>query len=231
MDGTSGMVSSDTTVTISNSHFIGVRDGIWLSDPDPNDSVHVLATISGAMDRVNLFEAPINFDVFLSGVTNDINAQYNDWSYCDPAQIESVMYHHPDDPTLGTVDYSNAIMPVVCLPTFTPGPTPSPTPSPSPTPFPHRKHGDLNCDGSLNGKDALGPLDYVAGESFGQHLPCPNLGDSVQITSIDSTWGDVDCSGAIDAQDAIDVLESVADLPYPHDPSCPDVGSTVTVGT
>lgn len=223
----------NTTVTISRNQFNSVRDGISLADFGPGT---VLATIGGSPGKTNLFNTPANdFNVVLAGVSNDINAEYNNWGYCDAGQIEGSIYHHVDDPGLGTVDFSHYYDAIVC-PTATPTPTPSATATPTPTATPgatQRKFGDLNCDGAVTNADALGPVDFIAGLQFPHAVSCPAMGDAVLVTvgneTADTDWGNVDCLSGVIVLDALAILEKTSGLPYDHRPECALIGQAVTV--
>ncbi|MEO8456897.1 MAG: right-handed parallel beta-helix repeat-containing protein [Chloroflexota bacterium] len=226
-----------TYVYFYNNTLDHVRVGVEMQDFTPGDSNTIDAVIGDNVASTNHFAHVIENDLALSGIPQDIHAEQNDWGFCSAADIEAKIYHHPDDASLGTVDFEPFIDPNPC-PTATPTPSPSPTPhitpSPRPTPTPtgapsSRKMGDLDCDGFVTGTDAFGPLDYLQALSFGQHLPCPNLGADVKLGSKDALWGDIDCSGNIDTNDTLDVLASLANLQYERAASCPRIGQTVNV--
>jgi hypothetical protein len=80
--------------------------------------------------------------------------------------------------------------------------------------------GDGNCDGSIDGKDALNEVAVAAGIAAIVD-ECPDFGTSVLIGGITRVWGDWNCSGAIDAGDAIVNLREFAGLPGQPVANCP----------
>ena len=115
--------------------------------------------------------------------------------------------------------------------TPTPTPTSSPTPTtthggsqtPSPTGHTYRQ-GDLNCDGRIDGRDALRPLRAAAGLPMAPVNGCPNLDAG------SPKFGDVNCDGQIDAGDSVAILEhasGVPILPVQHE-GCTPIGSALS---
>ena len=94
-----------------------------------------------------------------------------------------------------------------------PTPTPTSTPSPQPPQTDSALHGDTDCDGTIDAKDALAVLRSVASIS--------GAGCSPAAT-------DVNCSGAAETTDALAILRYVADVPFAANGSCPQVGSVVS---
>jgi len=120
------------------------------------------------------------------------------------------------------------------VPTDTPSPTPSRSPTPTPTPSPtgstatpiagNHKEGDLDCSGSVNGKDALYPIRYSAGVSFGVAPgSCP------QPTDGDPDFYDVTCDGNIGPGDTLALLQFAGHIPIkpPQPGGCTPVGQTI----
>lgn len=107
-------------------------------------------------------------------------------------------------------------------PTHTPSPaaTATPTPSASPTPPSHHKQGDLDCNGSVNGTDALRPVLFAAGVPMSQPGACPAL------DSRTPAFADVNCDDQIGPADAIAIEEFSAGLPVlPAPPAgCTPIG-------
>ena len=68
------------------------------------------------------------------------------------------------------------------------------------------KQGDLNCNGAVDGRDALRPIRAEAG------LPMtkPRMPD---LTDFTPQFGDVNCDGMIDAGDTVAILQHVCGLP------------------
>jgi hypothetical protein len=228
---------TNTFVKVYRNTFTNVWSGIWLWDTNPSDGYIVDALIGGSNANANVFLPPaFSTDLELVSVPHNINAEYNNWGFCDPADIEGKIYHNPDDASLGTVDFEPFINPDPC-PTASPTPTPthsptpihSLTPSATPTNTLHVKQGDLNCDGAVTSADAFGPLDFLEDLTFGLHIPCVDLGTSVHVAGVARDWGDVNCSDGIGVDDALALLASVSSVPYERGAGCPQIGQSITV--
>lgn len=109
-------------------------------------------------------------------------------------------------------------------PFASPTPTATPSPSPSPTLAPgQRKQGDLNCDGKIDGLDAL--LAVLA--KF--ELTLPAGADCTPIGQGSPKFGNVNCSGAVDEGDALAILAFVAKVtPLPQQPGCKALGQLLS---
>lgn len=108
-------------------------------------------------------------------------------------------------------------------PTRTPSPTPTSTPTPTAAPNQHTQ-GDLDCSGSINGKDALRPLRSDAGVPQDRPNGCPPL----ELGS--PAFADVTCDGSINAGDSIAIIEYAAGLPIlpaQHGP-CTSLGAVLS---
>lgn len=127
---------TSTSVTIGRNTLSQIGKPICLSDPNPGDALTLTATIGGSASEANTFVdsggtlGDSNYLVQMDGSTIDVNAEYNNWGLCTAAEIEAEIYHKPDDPAQGFVDFEPFIAPGSCA---TPTPTPTPTPSPTPT--------------------------------------------------------------------------------------------------
>lgn len=231
-----------TNATVSHNTFQYVTTGIQIYDSLGGPTVN--AKIGGSPADTNTFAfsgpGPL---LRLKQMPADVNAKYNDWSLCSLPEIENVITHHPDDATLGTADYDPFVAPASCAtPTPTPSPThsatpthsSSPTPSPTsnasltPTPTPSATssahlQGDLNCDGGIDGTDALPPLLKQAGLTPTHRPNCPALGAG------SPEFGDVNCDGEEEAADTIAILQYAADLEVnpPQPDGCTPLGEAL----
>jgi len=82
----------------------------------------------------------------------------------------------------------------------------------------------LNCDGRIDGRDALRPLRAAAGLPMAPVNGCPNLDAG------SPKFGDVNCDGQIDAGDSVAILEhasGVPILPVQHE-GCTPIGSALS---
>ena len=115
---------------------------------------------------------------------------------------------------------------LVGCPTSTPSPSPTPTHSPTPsptTPAALHKQGDLNCDGKIDGLDALIAMLAKLG------LALPAGGTCGPIGSGSPKFGDVNCSGAVDEVDALAILAFKAQATLmPKPPSCKAIGELLS---
>jgi lysophospholipase L1-like esterase len=108
-------------------------------------------------------------------------------------------------------------------PSSSPSPTPTPSSSPSPTPMTTntpRKQGDLNCDGAIDGRDALRPVRAAAGLPLTPPGGCPILGSG------SPKFGDVNCDGLVSVVDGLLILEyagGASIMPTPQ-PGCTPIG-------
>ena len=216
--------SSVASVTLTNNTFQDSQAGIQINDNDPTDQNFVNVHIGGSPADANVFSGIAGDLVFLTRVPSDIPAEYNNWGYCSAAEIEAHITHHPDDPTLGTVDYVPFIDPGNC---FTPTPTPSTTASPTPTPTDGGLlQGDLDCSFTVNARDALDAVRYIVGLALSPGTPgCVDVGSPVA----GRPFGDVNCDGAVDARDAITLLQQAAGLHLdpPQPGGCTPLGQTL----
>ncbi|MEO8457360.1 MAG: choice-of-anchor Q domain-containing protein [Chloroflexota bacterium] len=111
--------------------------------------------------------------------------------------------------------------------TVTPEITPTPTHAGSPTPTPTSRplhQGDLNCDGNIDGADALRPERADAGLPMNSGSGCPAL------DARSPQFGDVNCDDHVDARDSIDIIEysiGVSILPSPQ-AGCTPIGSLLS---
>ena len=149
---------------------------------------------------------------------------------------------------IGAVEYQGAATPTPTpsptpsetatpSPTSTSTPTPTPTPtggtSGTPTPTPTASHtptptssnpaqlieGDLDCNHTVNARDALSELDFLAGLNPGQHQPCP------AIDSLSPKFGDLNCDNLINGGDITKLLRHLGGLPVSDNPPCPQIGA------
>jgi hypothetical protein len=84
----------------------------------------------------------------------------------------------------------------------------------------HHKQGDLDCSGTINGRDALRPIRAESGLAMTQPVGCPAL------TDLSPEFGDVNCDGDVGAGDTIAILQQIggtAIKPTPH-PGCVPIG-------
>jgi hypothetical protein len=110
--------------------------------------------------------------------------------------------------------------------TPTPTTTPTPTLSASPTATAHTQHkqGDLDCNGSVNGADALRPIRAAAGLTMTPPGDCPALGSG------SPKFGDVNCDGSVNAGDTVAILEYASGVPItpPQQAGCTPLGSLLS---
>jgi hypothetical protein len=89
--------------------------------------------------------------------------------------------------------------------------------------------GDLNCDGSVNGPDAVISILYAAGVTLDDPEDCPTIGEgypNISIASGDNIVGDMNCDDQVDIDDTMTILRHLADLPTGiNTPSCKLIGS------
>ncbi|MEO8457849.1 MAG: hypothetical protein ABI559_08560 [Chloroflexota bacterium] len=213
--------------------FDHVLQPIEIFDGNPGDANLVTAAIGGSAAMRNVFLASggtladANYLVQLSGADGPISAEDNNWGLCNLAEIEEEIFHHPDDPALGTVDYDPFIGPDCPTPTATPPPTPTPSPAtPTATPGDQIAFGDLNCDGHENGLDALLVFDHEAPQPA---AACPAVATTVNVGGVQRLWGDLDCNGVVDLTDALALLRHEAGLDYDAPDGCPRIGDPVSV--
>lgn len=106
------------------------------------------------------------------------------------------------------------------------------TPTPTPPVGLTLRHGDNNCDGSVDLVDALGTLRHIAGmPALPAPSGCPQIGGALPASAPNGipggglVWGDIDCSGEVDVVDALRILRHIAALPpLPVPPGCPLLG-------
>jgi hypothetical protein len=79
-------------------------------------------------------------------------------------------------------------------------------------------HGDIDCNDTINGVDALRAILAKFGLALPAGVDCP------AITSGSPMFGDVNCSGAIDELDALAILAHAAGTPIDPPDECPAVG-------
>jgi uncharacterized protein YkwD len=121
-------------------------------------------------------------------------------------------------------DFGNVLPPVTPPPTPTPPATEAPTPTSPPEPL---SWGDLDCNGTLDGGDALSVLLNSADlGASGASAGCPALGSSVMVDGDEYIWGDIDCSEGVAVADSIELLKRLADVdPASSQPDCPEPGA------
>jgi len=103
-------------------------------------------------------------------------------------------------------------------------PSLTPTPSPTPTAGPQHKQGDLNCNGTIDGRDALRPIRAESGLAMTQPGGCP------QLTDGSPQFGDVNCDGSIDAGDSVAILEFAGGVAIKPTPAagCVPIGEVLS---
>jgi hypothetical protein len=80
--------------------------GMVLNEPAANTTKKVLVDIGGDSSAYNLIYDNDSSALYLDYCNDSINATYNYWGKSTLAQIEQVIYHKVDNPTLGLVDFS-----------------------------------------------------------------------------------------------------------------------------
>ncbi len=104
-------------------------------------------------------------------------------------------------------------------PSAAPQPVTPPTPTATPTARPIALKGDVDCSLTIDAKDALKVLRYVAGLGVDQEGLCPAIGSST-----DSVNGDANCDQEVNVLDALLILRYIADLPVALSPGCSALG-------
>jgi len=139
LNGTSGFGiraepgSTSTSFTIVRNTFAHLDVPLYLVDPNPADGAVLTATVGGSEANANTFVdsggslSDGNNLLSLAHIALDVNAEYNNWGLCTAAEIEQEIFHQPDNPALGVVDFEPFIAPTSCS-AATPTPTPTPTP-------------------------------------------------------------------------------------------------------
>ena len=88
---------------------------------------------------------------------------------------------------------------------------------------PH-KQGDSNCDGAIDGRDALRPLLAAAGVPLTVSGGCLDLGFGLP------KFGDVNCDNEVNAGDTVAILEYSAGVPIKpsQQAGCTPIGSVLS---
>jgi hypothetical protein len=80
--------------------------------------------------------------------------------------------------------------------------------------------GDLNCDGAVDGLDALVGFRWKADLPMQLRAGCPEIGGPAEIS-----WGDNNCDLSVDLADWLLILQYAAELPMPPVPgNCHPMG-------
>jgi len=139
--------------------------GIVLNEPATDTTKDVLVTIGGNSSSYNLICDNDSSALHLDYCNDDINATYNYWGKPSLSQIEQEVYHRPDNPALGLVDFSqpyllgdankdgvinSADVAYLVNYLFVYGPAPQPL-----------DVGDVNCDGTINSADVAFLINYL----------------------------------------------------------------------
>jgi hypothetical protein len=82
----------------------------------------------------------------------------------------------------------------------------------------------LNCDGAIDGRDALRPLRAAAG------VPLTPPGGCLDLGFGSPKFGDVNCDGNVDVGDTVAILEYAAGVPItpPQQAGCAPLGSLLS---
>ena len=121
--------SASTSFTIAQNTFAHLDVPIYLVDSNPADGAVLTATVGGSEADANTFIdsggtlTDGNHLLSLAHVSLDVDAEYNNWGLCTAAEIEQEIFHQPDNPALGVVDFEPFIAPSSCS-AATPTPTP-----------------------------------------------------------------------------------------------------------
>jgi len=109
----------------------------------------------------------------------------------------------------------------------------------SPPSSPNLAQGDFNCDGVVNGEDALLAGLFEGNLPFSQIFGCPDLNSPLNSSGAglpDSApvegpevFGDANCDGEVNFGDGIEVLKWIAGLPNDQEDPCKDIGSPLVV--
>jgi hypothetical protein len=83
-------------------------------------------------------------------------------------------------------------------------------------------NGDLDCDGAVDGRDALVAfLHHVLATQLSREAGCPAIGSSTPTVSSEqkpSFFGDVNCTGTVDHVDGFAILKYIAGVLYDTEP-------------
>ncbi len=190
--------NSDLNAVAYNNSLTGVEDGVMLFEDAASVPFALNADLDGAAGT-NLFAGNSQYAIRLLGCDDDVEASNNYYGSLDPAVVETLIHHQPDESSLGLVSFGN-LQPVMvyCVPKAHAGgcePEVSWTGAPSaslPVPF------TISADQVLNQKNGL--LFY----GFAQNaLPFQDgylcIQPPIRRTAVQTSGGNVgppDCSGS-----------------------------------
>ncbi len=98
---------------VKRNQFLNLTNGIVFQETSASKHELVDLVIGGALGDHNTFRGISNLNLRLLNCDNNIDASYNSWGVATAASIENSIYHQVDDPALGLVDFSNAVIDVV----------------------------------------------------------------------------------------------------------------------
>ena len=93
-------------VTIEGTGILSCQRGISLIESVDSAGFLMNVSLDGNANS-NLFSSNTEFDVYLEGCNDDIDAESNQWVTTDSSQIEARIWHKNDDPALGLVAFSS----------------------------------------------------------------------------------------------------------------------------
>ncbi len=240
----SGVGLESTVATVVRNTFQSTPTAIMLADAQGEEHT-VSAVIGGSPADANTFldaggtSGDFNFLLTLDRQPENVNAEWNKWGFCTVEEVEAEIYHHPDDPQNGTVDFIPFLNPGNC-PTPTNGATPvvtptatagGPTVTPQATPIPDLAQGNVDCDEVIGPVDALALFAHNAGLAPQQTDPCPEIGEDFHVAGNSAhPWGDMNCDDVVNTVDGMALLTHLAALPYERDEPCPEVGESLNSG-
>ncbi|MBC8404301.1 MAG: right-handed parallel beta-helix repeat-containing protein [Planctomycetes bacterium] len=100
---------------VRRNQFLNLSTGIIFQETGNSRHELVALQIGGSELDANSFRSIANLNVELIGCNDDIDASYNSWGIATAAALEASIHHQVDDPALGLVDFSNAVIDVVLV--------------------------------------------------------------------------------------------------------------------
>lgn len=100
---------NDVAGVVQGTEFADLDYGIVCDETPGQQGWAILLQIGGDPARYNLLHDNVSFNLYLQGADDPISATDNFWGVATPAMIEPTIWHQPDDPSLGLVDFSSPV--------------------------------------------------------------------------------------------------------------------------